>query len=55
MGTSNLQLLDLGEILNIPNLQVVCKDELKGITDYSLPINIIVNLSDSTSSTNGTH
>ena len=35
-GSTNFELLELGKILNIPNLKVVCKDELKSITDYSL-------------------
>ena len=51
--STNFELIDLGKILNIPNLKVVCKDELKNIIDYSLPINIIVNLNNSDNNING--
>ena len=56
--TTNIELLEYGKILNIPNLKVVMKDELSKIPNSqipksSFPINIIMNLNDSDKNING--
>ena len=51
--TTNIELLEYGKILNIPNLKVVMKDELNDIYTSAFPINIIMNLNDSDKNING--
>jgi len=52
-GTKILKLIKLAKVLEIPNFKCVCKDELKNIYKTSYPINIIVNLNDSTNNDSG--
>ena len=52
--TTNIELLEYGKILNISDLKVVMKDELKNIiSSFKFPINIIMNLNDSDKNING--
>ena len=44
--TTNIELIELANHLDIRNFHCVCKDKIKNI-EYKLPCSIIVNLDDS--------